>query len=644
MTEESIYKYINKLLVENPKLPYVFQDLYIAGRRDVSYVLWEDELLFSLKEKLAMELMEQIVICTKRQSPTKKLRQMLVEKPIFLYLIKLNSRIKLYLSEKLIDEKQLYSLGIKLATQSTMGEEVKLGMLLLGFFENDIVRQIMKTLGFHSELTLYAVEASKNFKNHNEFLFELLQNTCGFGKLAALTLFEPVKPEQKKWLFEQGAINNVAPNLSAIMCLEKADMAVFYQNLILSKENFSKLSYLLAYASESSNIKRFEQSLVLVEKYLQDFPTYAKSFLDLAGVVMFAKSIASYEHQDDVDSEQENGWTGNTEKHISNLCQEIIKRPKWQKIVLDELSSPQEQTSLIVSILERLKMVPPFEEFIPLLQRDLFDMNLLKHFLIEHPQAYLRDVLTYLYHVLPEEVLSEEPQVIAEDEVGDEYKPDLWLIFLLKALRKAKKNEEALFIRCLTARFPDVRREAIQALRVFKTEWSAKVIVALEQAYEKEPVKSIRKRLSRLMGKKNAGREKEQRYLDITENKVTPSPFDICILKTKVAGTFFRDLMVVEGQVEAGDILYLMREPENKYDQKAIIVTTEDGYVLGYVPKADNNMPASLLDEGEKLYAVLLSDNLEQGKPEIQIMLSKKPKQVGKIIQLPSLGNEVRYN
>jgi hypothetical protein len=54
----------------------------------------------------------------------------------------------------------------------------------------------------------------------------------------------------------------------------------------------------------------------------------------------------------------------------------------------------------------------------------------------------------------------------------------------------------------LTARFPDVRREAIQALRVFKSEWSVEVILALEQAYERGPVKNIRKRLLRLMGRK----------------------------------------------------------------------------------------------------------------------------------------------
>jgi hypothetical protein len=51
MAEESIYKYINKMLDENPQLLYVFQNPYIAGWRDVSFVLWDDDLSFSLKEK-----------------------------------------------------------------------------------------------------------------------------------------------------------------------------------------------------------------------------------------------------------------------------------------------------------------------------------------------------------------------------------------------------------------------------------------------------------------------------------------------------------------------------------------------------------------------------------------------------------------
>ncbi len=635
MAEEAIYKFINRMSIKYPGLPYSFQDPYTAGRSDVLYVLWEDKLSISLKEKLAMELMEHILICIEKNNATKELAQILYKKPIFLYLEALSKRIDLYLAEELVDEKQLYSFGIKLATQSKLTEQVKLGMIILGFFENDFVRQILKTLGFHSAFTLYALEASKNFVRQNQFVYELAQNTCGYGKLVSLYILEPVRANQRKWMFEQGAINQIAPNLSAIMCIEKPDMAAFYRSLSLTEETFYNLSYLLAYASEDINIKEFSQSLMMVEKYIKVADKYAKSFIDLAAIVMIKKSMVPHWEQQDMDIKKENGWSSNKENLIRNACDDIIKQPKWENVVLCELSMPKEHTSLIISVLEILEIVPHFKEFAPLLQRDLFDMDILKYVLIEYPEYYLTDIFDYLQHVLPEEVLREDPQEILEDNITPENKPDIWLVYLLKAMRRGKFNKEGFFIRCLTCRFPDVRIEAIQALRVFKLQWSENVLPALEHAYRIEPVKNIRKRLLRLMGRKNYGQKKEQRYVDVSEIKVTPSPFDICLISTNIAGTFFRDLMVVEGQLEVGDILYLMREPENKYDEKAILVTTEDGYVLGYVPRTDNTMLSSMMDAGEKLYGVLASDNLDKGKPDIQIMLSKTPKQKGKVIRFP---------
>jgi len=195
--EESIYQYINRMAVEHPGLPYAFQDAYFAGLRDVLHVLWEDELPIADKEKLAMEVMDKVVACIEDQACCAELQRMLEEATIMLYLVRLTGRIRLLLSEKFLDKDKLYSLGMKLATESGIDEEVKLGILILGFFENDLTRQIIKTLGLHSILTIYAAEASKNFSDHNEFLFEIAENTCGYGKLAALSFFEPVLPKQK---------------------------------------------------------------------------------------------------------------------------------------------------------------------------------------------------------------------------------------------------------------------------------------------------------------------------------------------------------------------------------------------------------------------------------------------------------------
>lgn len=42
-----------------------------------------------------------------------------------------------------------------------------------------------------------------------------------------------------------------------------------------------------------------------------------------------------------------------------------------------------------------------------------------------------------------------------------------------------------------------------------------------------------------------------------------------------------------------------------------------------------------MLDNGVKLYAILESDDLEYGKPIIQIMINKRPTDVGKVIPFP---------
>ena len=56
--------------------------------------------------------------------------------------------------------------------------------------------------------------------------------------------------------------------------------------------------------------------------------------------------------------------------------------------------------------------------------------------------------------------------------------------------------------------------------------------------------------------------------------------------------------------------------------------------MLGYVPKADNLTPASMMDAGERLYAIFRSENLE-GKPDIQIMIGKRPEKAGSLVQFP---------
>jgi HIRAN domain len=55
-------------------------------------------------------------------------------------------------------------------------------------------------------------------------------------------------------------------------------------------------------------------------------------------------------------------------------------------------------------------------------------------------------------------------------------------------------------------------------------------------------------------------------------------------------------------QMQVGDRLDLIREPDNRHDRHAIRVEWR-GHKLGYVPRAENRAVAAAMDSGDKLLA-----------------------------------------
>lgn len=77
---------------------------------------------------------------------------------------------------------------------------------------------------------------------------------------------------------------------------------------------------------------------------------------------------------------------------------------------------------------------------------------------------------------------------------------------------------------------------------------------------------------------------------------------EIHLFDSFVAGTTHLTDMTVLETIQTGDSLTLRRE-ENKFDTNAVIILTEDGRKLGYVPEKDNVIFARLMDAGKLLKA-----------------------------------------
>ena len=107
----------------------------------------------------------------------------------------------------------------------------------------------------------------------------------------------------------------------------------------------------------------------------------------------------------------------------------------------------------------------------------------------------------------------------------------------------------------------------------------------------------------------------DPKYLEIVRTSLDktglPKPFvqEVELLNCNIAGTTFLDLNDIEPNLKKNQLLVLKREPKNEYDDKAILILTEDGQKLGYVPQERNEILSRLMDAGKLLFGRLDEKN-----------------------------------
>ena len=107
----------------------------------------------------------------------------------------------------------------------------------------------------------------------------------------------------------------------------------------------------------------------------------------------------------------------------------------------------------------------------------------------------------------------------------------------------------------------------------------------------------------------------DPKYLEIVRTSLDktglPKPFvqEVELLNCNIAGTTFLNLKDIEPNLKKNQLLVLKREPKNKYDDKAILILTEDGQKLGYVPQERNEILSNLMDAGKLLFGRLDEKN-----------------------------------
>lgn len=93
-----------------------------------------------------------------------------------------------------------------------------------------------------------------------------------------------------------------------------------------------------------------------------------------------------------------------------------------------------------------------------------------------------------------------------------------------------------------------------------------------------------------------------------------PYERDIFLFDTFIAGTSYVDnIDEIEQLLQENSRLNFYRETANKYDDNAIVIKTESGQKVGYIPKNDNIVFSRLMDAGKLLFGKV-SEKKKKGK------------------------------
>ncbi len=82
---------------------------------------------------------------------------------------------------------------------------------------------------------------------------------------------------------------------------------------------------------------------------------------------------------------------------------------------------------------------------------------------------------------------------------------------------------------------------------------------------------------------------------------IKPLQKEIFLFDTYISGVTHLDDITVLERIKTGDKVIFQREPDNRYDDKAIMVLNDQKEKLGYVPEKDNVVFSRLMDAGKML-------------------------------------------
>ncbi|MCC0635680.1 MULTISPECIES: HIRAN domain-containing protein [unclassified Clostridioides] len=577
---------------------------------EMNYLCIYEKIPLREQVELANNLVENILNIYRSESNKIDLLEEYSHKSLICYFEIFMKKINTLIKERIIDEKWLYQLTEDLIYTSEKDEYVKLGLVLSeNYLDVDNIREIVDTFSKSGEYIFYLSNTIRKLEFYNTYLFNLSRISTGSIKVFAIVNMENLDSEITSYLIEEGYKDKKYEGLLMNYIISTVDLSEYLERRDLDKDKVNNLAYLICNYLLSVEFKYIGNKVELVNQFLPIVASYGTNFDSLYSIFLIAVGVL----EDDKVSCDKVEF----KKEMNN----VLLSEKWKSIFFKALNEADGKTEDMIKMSEIYDVRLSFDDLLPYLNKDIRDFEVYWHISKKGSASCKLKLLDFFEKTFKTEELIGKMEDIEKNKLTQEYYDDMLFFIVLKGSKSLYPKGKNLSLKGLFGNINEVRKESINILKRYRERLSLKEMQIVKEAYEKEKNIKLKDELRRLLYESN---NLKKEFVNTKKLKVNEHGKDIYLISVAVAGSRFRNREYLEKELEKSKIYYLKREKDNLYDENAIKIVGETGYVIGYVPRKDNYILSNLLDGGKLLYCRVTEYNLDEDYIYINVYLSYK--------------------
>ncbi|PRR81289.1 HIRAN domain-containing protein [Clostridium vincentii] len=575
-----------------------------SGNFELLYLYSYENISIGEELELAQELINEILLIYNEDNF--KFNSSLEKIPLIYYMNSISNKLNLLVKEDIIEEKWLIELTNNLIYKGERPWEVKLGLILAkNYLPNEKLLEVVQTFSKSGEYIFYLLNTIRNLKGYNSYLFNLAKNSKGVVKVFAITNMEMIKDDIILYLLEDGYKDDEYEDFLISYIFTGIKLENYMKNI--DKENLERFSSLLCNYLRGQEYSNLNAKHEFLERYIPKVFEIGEDFYSLEALLLMKQAI--------VDDKGINSNNPNLEYYIT----EFLEKKTWEKIFLDGMKEGKGYCKSIILMADFYEYELDFNDFVPYLNADPKDYEGYYYVINSGNKEDILKLLEFFKKNFNIEELTRNPEDITKDMLDSHYLDEMVFTLVLKGSRILYPKGKEIALNGISAKTNDCRNEAIKTLRRYKDKLTKKDLDLIGKAYDNEPNYELKEKLERLLYKGN--NEKKENII-IDKLKIDEHVGDIYILSTNVAGSQFRSRRFLEEELEKSNLFYLQIEEDNPYDDRAIKIAGESGFVIGFISRCDNFILKNLLKGGKYLFCKIKEYDLEKNHIRIRVYLS----------------------